>query len=182
MRLRKIEPIEAKAKKIRVCAYARVSTDSLKQGESFENQMTTYEALIKSNPEYEFAGVYADQGISGTSENRPEFQRMLADCRAVKIDLIITKSISRFARNTVTLLNTVRELKSLGIGVFFEEQNINTLNAEGELLITILSSYAQEESLSASENVKWRIHNDFKQGKLPLSVSKKAFSTRCLSF
>ena len=100
MRLRKIEPIEAKAKKLRVCAYARVSTDSLKQGESFENQMTTYEALIKSKPEYEFAGVYADQGLSGTSENRPEFQRMLADCRAGKVDLIITKSISRFARNT----------------------------------------------------------------------------------
>lgn len=126
MRLRKIEPIEAKAKKIRVCAYARVSTDSLKQGESFENQVTTYGALIKSNPEYEFAGVYADQGLSGTSENRPEFQRMLADCRAGKIDLIITKSISRFARNTTIVLDYTRELKQLDIGVYFEENNINT--------------------------------------------------------
>ena len=131
MRLRKIEPIEAKAKKLRVCAYARVSTDSLKQGESFENQMTTYEALIKSNPEYEFAGVYADQGLSGTSENRPEFQRMLADCRAGKIDLIITKSISRFARNTTIVLDYTRELKQLSIGVYFEENNINTLSASG---------------------------------------------------
>ena len=119
MRFRKIEPIEAKVKKPRICAYARVSTDSIKQGDSLENQVTTYETLIKSNSEYEFAGVYADQGISGTSENRPEFQRMMADCRAGKIDLIITKSISRFARNTTIVLNYTRELKQLGIGVYF---------------------------------------------------------------
>ena len=161
MRLRKIEPIEAKAKKLRVCAYARVSTDSLKQGESFENQMTTYEALIKSNPEYEFAGVYADQGLSGTSENRPEFQRMLADCRAGKIDLIITKSISRFARNTTIVLDYTRELKQLGIGVYFEENNINTLSAEGELMMTVLASFAQEESRSISDNNKWSIGKRF---------------------
>lgn len=132
MRLRRIEPIEAKVKKQRVCAYARVSTDSIEQGESFENQVITYERLIKSNPEYEFIGVYADHGISGTSENRPEFQRMMEDCRNGKIDLIITKSISRFARNTTIVLNYTREFKQFGIGVYFEENNINTLSAEGD--------------------------------------------------
>ena len=100
------------------------------EGESFENQVITYERLIKSNPEYEFAGVYADQGISGTSEKRPEFQRMMEDYENGKIDLIITKSISRFARNTTIVLNYTRELKQLGIGVYFEENNINTLSAE----------------------------------------------------
>ena len=172
MRLRKIEPIEAKAKKLRVCAYARVSTDSLKQGESFENQMTTYEALIKSNPEYEFAGVYADQGLSGTSENRPEFQRMLADCRAGKIDLIITKSISRFARNTTIVLDYTRELKQLGIGVYFEENNINTLSAEGELMMTVLASFAQEESRSISENNKWSIGKHFERGEGMINTTR----------
>lgn len=172
MRLRKIEPIEAKTKKIRVCAYARVSTDSLKQGESFENQVTTYEALIKSNPEYEFAGVYADQGLSGTSENRPEFQRMLADCRAGKIDLIITKSISRFARNTTIVLDYTRELKQLGIGVYFEENNINTLSAEGELMMTVLASFAQEESRSISENNKWSIGKRFERGEGMINTTR----------
>ena len=172
MRLRKIEPIEAKTKKIRVCAYARVSTDSLKQGESFENQVTTYEALIKSNSEYEFAGVYADQGLSGTSENRPEFQRMLTDCRAGKIDLIITKSISRFARNTIIVLDYTRELKQLGIGVYFEENNINTLSAEGELMMTVLASFAQEESRSISENNKWSIQKHFERGEGMINTTR----------
>ena len=104
-------------KKKRVCAYARVSTDSRHQEDSLENQQETYERQIKANPEYEFAGVYADQGISGYCENRPEFQKMLEAARAGEIDLIITKSISRFARNTVTLLETVRELKALGLKV-----------------------------------------------------------------
>lgn len=106
---------------VQVSPVARVSTDSIEQGESFENQVITYERLIKSNPEYEFAGVYADQGISGTSEKRPEFQRMMEDCGNGKIDLIITKSISRFARNTTIVLNYTRELKQLGIGVYFEK-------------------------------------------------------------
>lgn len=153
-------------------ADARVSTDSLKQGESFENQMTTYEALIKSNPEYEFAGVYADQGLSGTSENRPEFQRMLADCRAGKIDLIITKSISRFARNTTIVLDYTRELKQLGIGVYFEENNINTLSAEGELMMTVLASFAQEESRSISENNKWSIGKRFERGEGMINTTR----------
>ena len=121
MRLKKIEPIAAVNKKTRVCSYARVSTDSLKQADSFENQVSTYERTLKANPEYEFVGIYADQGISGRSENRPEFQRMLADARAGKFDLVITKSISRFARNTTTVLKYTRELKELGIGIYFEE-------------------------------------------------------------
>ena len=116
-----------------------------------------------------YCGVYVYEALTGTKESRGNFQRLLDDCRAGKIDLVITKSISRFARNTVTLLNTVRELKQLGISVFFEEQNINTLTADGELMLTILASYAQEESLSASENVKWRIQSDFEQGILPMS-------------
>lgn len=172
MRLRKIEPIEAKVKKQRVCAYARVSTDSIEQGESFENQVITYEKLIKSNPEYEFAGVYADQGISGTSEKRPEFQRMMEDCGNGKIDLIITKSISRFARNTTIVLNYTRELKQLGIGVYFEENNINTLSAEGELMMTVLASFAQEESRSISENNKWSIGKRFERGEGMINTTR----------
>lgn len=172
MRLRRSEPIEAKGKKQRVCAYARVSTDSIEQGESFENQVITYERLIKSNPEYEFAGVYADQGISGTSEKRPEFQRMMEDCGNGKIDLIITKSISRFARNTTIVLNYTRELKQLGIGVYFEENNINTLSAEGELMMTVLASFAQEESRSISENNKWSIGKRFERGEGMINTTR----------
>ncbi len=109
-------------------------------------------------------GVYADEALTGTRENREDFQRLLADCRVGKVDMIITKSISRFARNTVTLLETVRELKNLGVDVFFEEQNIHSFSADGELMLTILASYAQEESLSASENQKWRVRHNYKNG------------------
>ena len=117
--------------KKRVYAYARVSTDS-RQEDSLENQMETYERLITGNSEYEFIGVFADQGISDYCENRPQFQRMMEKARAGEIDLIITKSISRFARNTVTVLKFARELKELGVGIFFEEQNINTLSGDGK--------------------------------------------------
>lgn len=172
MRLRKIEPIKAKDKKLRVCAYARVSTDNLKQGDSLENQKITYERLIKSNPDYEFVEVYADQGMSGTNENRPELQRMMADCRAGRIDLIITKSISRFARNTMTVLKFTRELRELGIGVYFEENNINTLSADGELMMTVLASFAQEESRSISENNKWTIKKKFERGEGMINTTR----------
>lgn len=134
--------------KKRVCAYARVSTDSRRQEDSLENQMETYERMITGNPEYEFIGVFADQGISGYCENRPQFQRMMEKARAGEIDLIITKSISRFARNTVTVLKFARELKELGVGIFFEEQNINTLSGDGEMMLAVLASFAQEESRS----------------------------------
>ena len=110
--------------KKRVCAYTRVSTDSRRQEDSLENQMETYERLITGNPEYEFIGVFADQGISGYCENRPQFQRMMETARAGEIDLIITKSISRFARNTVTVLKFTRELKNLSVGIFFKNRTL----------------------------------------------------------
>ncbi len=115
---------------------------------------------------WSYCGVYADEAKTGTKDTRENFQRMIAACRAGEIDIIITKSIARFARNTVDLLEVVRELKLLGIGVYFEEQRIYTLSGEGELMLSILASYAQEESRSASENQKWRIRKDFEQGKI----------------
>ena len=141
--------------KKRVCAYARVSTDSRRQEDSLENQMETYERLITGNPEYEFIGVFADQGISDYCENRQQFQRMMEKARAGEIDLIITKSISRFARNTVTVLKFARELKELGVGIFFEEQNINTLSGDGEMMLAVLASFAQEESRKLSSRVRF---------------------------
>ena len=110
--------------------------------------------------------MYADEALTGTKDNRENFQRLLTECRAGNIDLIITKSISRFARNTVTLLETIRELKELGVDVYFEEQNIHSISPDGEFMLTLLGSYAQEESYSASENQKWRIRKDFEQGRL----------------
>lgn len=126
MRVRIINPSmsELQPKKLNVCAYCRVSSKSDEQALSLENQTSTYERLIKSNPEYEFAGIYHDRAITGSKETRPGFQRMLSDARVGKIDLIITKSISRFARNTVTVLKYSRELKEIGVGIFFEEENI----------------------------------------------------------
>ena len=157
--------------KKRVCAYARVSTDSRRQEDSLENQMETYERLITGNPEYEFIGVFADQGISGYCENRPQFQRMMEKARAGELDLIITKSISRFARNTVTVLKFARELKELGVGIFFEEQNINTLSGDGEMMLAVLASFAQEESRSMSENNKWSIRKKFERGEVMITTS-----------
>ena len=116
-------------------------------------------------PGWEFAGVYADEGVSGTKESRPEFQRLLADCRAGKIDLVITKSITRFARNTVTLLNAIRELKLLDIDVYFEKENLHSLSGAGELMLTLLAMYAEEEAWSASENQKWRVQKMFAEGR-----------------
>lgn len=165
-KVKRITPnIETPIKLLKVAAYARVSSSKDTMLHSLSEQVHAYSSLIQSNPEWLFAGVYIDEGITGTKESRPEFQRMMEDCRKGKIDLIITKSISRFARNTLTLLSAVRELKKLGIGVFFEEQQINTLSAEGEFIITILASVAQEESRSMSENMKWRIRKNFEEGK-----------------
>lgn len=147
-----------------VAAYARVSSGKDEMLHSLSSQISYYRDLIQSKPGWRFAGVYADEALTGTRENRENFQRLLADCRAGRVDKILTKSISRFARNTVTLLETVRELKGLGIDVFFEEQNIHTMGSDGELLLTILASYAQEESRSASENQKWRVKRNFEEG------------------
>ena len=150
---------------IRVAAYARVSSGKDAMLHSLSSQIGYYSELIQKHSDWEYAGVYADEAMTGTKETRNEFQRLIADCRTGRIDLILTKSISRFARNTVILLETVRELKALGVDVFFEEQSIHTISAEGELMMTILASYAQEESLSASENQKWRIKRNFEKGK-----------------
>jgi DNA invertase Pin-like site-specific DNA recombinase len=131
----------------------------------FSAQVSYYSALIQKNPAWAYVGVYADEAVTGTKDSRAEFNRMMGDCRAGGIDVIVTKSISRFARNTVTLLSSVRELKALGIDVAFEQEKIRSLSADGELMLTILASYAQEESRSASENVKWRIRNGYKEGR-----------------
>lgn len=157
-------PMQPKA--LRVCAYARVSSGKDAMLHSLSAQVSYYNSLIQSHADWLYCGVFSDEAITGTKSQRDGFQRMLASCRAGEIDLVITKSISRFARNTVTLLQTVRELKSLGVDVFFEEQNIHTMSADGELMLTILASYAQEESLSASENQKWRIRKAFENGEL----------------
>ena len=148
----------------RVAAYARVSSGKDAMLHSLSAQVSYYSSLIQKHGDWLYVGVYADEAKIGTKDNRADFQRLIADCRAGKIDMVITKSISRFARNTVTLLQIVRELKALGVDVFFEEQNIHTMSADGELMMTILASYAQEESRSASENQKWRIKRNFEAG------------------
>ncbi len=156
-----------------MAAYCRVSTDQEEQLLSYENQLNYYTGYISNNSLYEFAGIYADEGISGTNiKKRDEFKRMIADCRAGKIDMIITKSISRFARNTLDCLNYVRELKELGIGIIFEKENINTLDAKGEVLLTILSSLAQDESRSISENSTWGIRRRFEKGQHKMSTKR----------
>ena len=148
----------------RVCAYARVSMETERLNHSLFQQVNYYSKLIQENPEWKFCGVYADNGISGTKNTRDEFQKMLEVCRAGEVDIVLTKSISRFARNTLDLLEVVRELKGLGIEVRFEKENINTLSSDGELMLTLLASFAQEESRSISENVKWGTVKRFKQG------------------
>ena len=151
-------------KKKRVAAYARVSSGKDAMLHSLSAQVSYYSDLIQRHPGWEFAGVFADEAKTGTRDGRESFQKLLQACREKQVNMIITKSISRFARNTVTLLATIRELKALGVDVFFEEQNIHTLSAAGELMLTILASYAQEESRSASENRKWRIRKNFEAG------------------
>ena len=151
-------------KRKKVAAYVRVSSGKDAMMRSLSAQISYYSKLIQDNPNWQYGGVYADEAYTGTKDSRPEFQRLLEDCKQEKIDMIITKSISRFARNTLTVLETVRELKKLGIDVYFEKENIHSLSEEGELMLTLLSSFAQEESLSVSENCKWRIRYKFKQG------------------
>lgn len=163
----KLEPkiIKPLSKK-RVAAYARVSSGKDAMLHSLSAQISYYSNFIQHKSDWEFAGVYADEAITGTKDERPEFQRLLEDCRMGKIDMIITKSISRFARNTVTLLEVVRELKGLNVDVYFEKENIHSISGDGELMLTILASFAQEESRSVSENLKWRIRKEFKEGEL----------------
>ena len=165
-RVSRVEVLPKLAPEFRVAAYARVSKEKDAMRHSLSAQVSYYSNLIQSHAGWQYAGVYADEPVSGTKDNREEFQRLLRDCRAGKIQMVITKSISRFARNTVLLLETVRELRDLGIDVFFEEQNIHSKSADGELMLTILASYAQEESRSVSENMKWRIRKAFENGEL----------------
>ena len=151
-------------KRKKVAAYARVSAEKDASLHSLAAQISYYSSLIQSRKDWEYAGVYADEGLSGTRASRPEFQRLLQDCRAGKIDMVLVKSISRFARNTVTMLGTVRELKSLGIDVYFEKENIHSMSGDGELMLTILASFAQAEAQSVSENCRWRIRKNFEEG------------------
>ena len=165
-------PINSR-KKRKVAGYARVSTDHDEQLTSYEAQLDYYTTLIKGHDDWEFAGMYSDEGITGTSVKKREgFQSMVADALAGKVDLIITKSVSRFARNTVDSLSTIRELKENGTEVFFEKENIWTFDSKGELLITIMSSLAQEESRSISENVTWGHRKRMADGKVAVAYSR----------
>lgn len=165
-KISRIEPTMPSIKRLkRVAGYARVSMQTERMMHSISSQVSYYNKLIQKNPDWEYAGVYADNFISGTNTvKRDEFNRMLKDCEDGKIDIILTKSISRFARNTVDLLETVRSLKAKGIEVRFEKENINSLDGDGELMLSILASFAQEESRSISENVKWGTRKRFEQG------------------
>jgi DNA invertase Pin-like site-specific DNA recombinase len=153
--------------RLRVAAYARVSTDTEEQLSSYEAQVDYYTQYIQNNPDWDFIEIYTDEGISATNtKKRDGFNRMIRDALAGKIDRIITKSVSRFARNTVDTLTAVRDLKSKGVEVFFEKENIYTMDSKGELLITIMSSLAQEESRNLSENVTWGQRKRFSDGKV----------------
>lgn len=160
-----IQPIQQQPKRLRVAAYARVSTKSNEQLHSMSVQTEYYEDLIQKNPNWEFVGVYADEGISGTSiKHRAELNRLMEDCRAGMIDRILVKSASRMARNTVDLLTLVRELKSIGVTVQFEKEQFDTDSATGEMMLSMMCAIAQEESLSISKNMKWGIRKKMQVG------------------
>ena len=156
----------------RTCAYVRVSTSHDAQLNSLQSQTEYYERKIESNRSYVFSGIYSDSGIPGSKEERPGFQAMMEAARKGQVDLILTKSVSRFARNAELLLSAVRELKGLGIAVIFEDKKINTLSAQGELFLTILASFAEEERRAVSKNIQWSIRSGYKQGKPALSLQR----------
>lgn len=160
----KLETAAVPPVKKRVAAYARVSGGKDAMLHSLAAQVDFYSGVIQKNTQWEYAGVYADEALTGTKDTRPEFQRLLKDCKDGKIDIILTKSLSRFARNTVTTLKTVRELRELGVDVWFEKENLHSLSLDVEFLISLYASFAQEESLSASENQKWKIRKNFSEG------------------
>lgn len=164
---------QAVRRQLRVAAYCRVSTEEEEQQSSYEAQCTYYTDKIVTNPEWTMAGIFADEGITGTStKKRDDFNRMIRKCRQKKIDLILTKSISRFARNTLDSLKYIRALKELGIGIIFEKENINTLEMDTELIITIMSAFAQSESESISANVRWGKRQAMKEGKTSVNFKK----------
>jgi site-specific DNA recombinase len=159
--------------KLRVAAYCRVSTDSDEQLESLDTQIKHYESYVNANPEWEFAGLYYDEGITGTKkEKRPELLRMIPDCEDRKIDLIVTKSISRFARNTTDCLELVRKLLDLDVFIYFEKENINTMDSKGEVMLTIMASLAQQESQSLSQNVKLGLQYRYQQGEIQVNCAR----------
>ena len=158
---------------LRVAAYCRVSTDQEEQESSYEAQIGYYTEKINSNSEWQMAGIFADEGITGTqAKKRPEFLKMIRLCRQGKIDMILTKSLSRFARNTVDSLKYIRDLKALGIAIVFEKENINTLETDTEMMLTIMSCFAQAESESISKNVSWGVRQSFKSGNVPMQYAK----------
>lgn len=158
---------------LRVAAYCRVSTDSDEQATSYDTQVDHYTTFIQNNSEWEFAGIYADDGISGTNtKKREDFNRMIEDCNTGKIDMIITKSISRFARNTLDCLQYIRNLKDKNIPVFFEKENINTMDSKGEVLLTIMASLAQQKSQSLSQNVKLGFQFRYQNGEMTVNHNR----------
>ncbi|HLR42645.1 MAG TPA: recombinase family protein, partial [Pseudogracilibacillus sp.] len=171
---RKTRNVDAESqKKLKVAAYCRVSTDSEEQASSYEVQVEHYTTYIQNNPEWELAGIYADDGISGTNtKKREQFNKMIEDSMNGKIDMIITKSISRFARNTLDCLKYIRQLKDKEIPVFFEKENINTMDAKGEIMLTIMASLAQQESQSLSQNVKLGIQYRYQQGEVQVNHNR----------
>ena len=159
--------------KLKVAAYCRVSTDSDEQATSYDAQVEHYTNLIKKNDDWEFAGIFADDGISGTNtKKREEFNRMIEECMEGNIDMVITKSISRFARNTLDCLKYIRQLKEKNIPVFFEKENINTMDSKGEVLITIMASLAQQESESLSKNVKLGLQFRYQNGEVQVNHNR----------
>ena len=164
---------ESESHKIRVAAYCRVSTDTDEQATSYEAQIEHYTDYIEKHPGWELAGIYADDGISGTNtKKREEFNRLIEDCMAGKVDMVVTKSISRFARNTLDCLKYIRQLKDKNIAVFFEKEAINTLDAKGEVLLTIMASLAQQESQSLSQNVRLGLQYRYQQGKVQVCANR----------
>ena len=163
----KIQEQKALKRQLRVAAYCRVSTEEEEQQSSYEAQCAYYTDKIMSNPEWSMVRIFADEGLSGTStEHRKDFKAMIKYCKQQKIDLILTKSISRFARNTLDTINYTRMLRAMGIGIYFEKENINTLDMDSEMLITLLGAFAQAESESISRNVAWGKRQAMREGKV----------------
>ncbi|MBW9171211.1 recombinase family protein [Clostridium estertheticum] len=171
-----LEVTDNNESKLRVAAYCRVSSSSEEQISSYNAQVQYFKNYIIENPEYDFAGIYMDKGISGTNlRRREDFNRLMQDARENKVDMIITKSLSRFGRNTLDCLNSIRELRALGVDVFFEKENIHTKTSEGEVPITLISAVAQNESLNQSENIKWGIRRKYEKGCIQSIPSGKFF-------
>ena len=179
--VRKIEAIKklTSIKKLRVAAYARVSTENNDQLLSLKTQIDHYEKYIKSHPAYDYAGLYYDEGLSGTKiEKRDGLLKLIKNCEDKKIDRIITKSISRLSRNTTNTLEIVRKLSALRISIYFEKENIDTLTMDSELMLSILSSIAESESTSIAANIKWSNENRFKNGTYKIAVA--AYGYKCI--